>query len=198
MTAAANQPAGWNSAMSAPRRPGMGTSATPNLAGSGPGGTAATPAEHAQFADAVGAGSVKKPTAHSDDVVTGNTAEECINQWRERAKADMKKGGLDAEIERTKKENTPAAQAKAQDDFNAADKKLNDAIAAKNAAAPAPGSPEATRADAAISAARLRRSEADEANRRTQNAATRLPCLERMQANLAGPNPRPDGRTFVT
>jgi hypothetical protein len=188
----------WNEVRFDPARGGDGGGA---LVGSGVAGRARTPGEQAGFASAVGASKNGQPTASGDMVISGDTAEACINAWRERAKREMKTKGLDAEVARTTREATPAAQAAAQARHTRAQRKLDrtraDTAAAQAAAAGgAPGTAEAlARARAAESAAGLRAANATDALRRTQNAAQRLPCLRAMQPGGSN-STNQDGRTF--
>lgn len=186
-----NQPARFNAVQNDPNR---GNNPSAALSGSGPNGQAATAAERAAFAQGVDAKKPKRPSIPRSQIIHGQTAEECINAWRERAKAAMKTSGLDEEIARTQNEATPVAQAAAAANHTAA--QGNVATAQANVAATAPGTPERARAEAAASAARLRAATAREEFQRTQTAAARLPCLRQMQTNLRNGTQNEDGRAF--
>lgn len=187
-----NQVSRFNAVQTDPNR---GNNPSAALSGSGPNGQAATAAERAAFAQGVGANKPKRPSIPRSQIIHGQTAEECINAWRERAKGAMKSSGLDEEIARTQNEATPGAQAAALANHNTA--QANATAAQANVATTAPGTPERARAEAAASAARLRAATAREAYERTQTASARLPCLQRMQTDLRAGNQNDDGRAFT-
>jgi hypothetical protein len=189
----------WNTVRNDPTRGGDGTGA---LAGSGPRGTAATPGEQAAFANAVGVTGNGQPTAPANQVINGTTADECINAWRERAKEEMRTKALDNEVARTAQETTPAAQTAAAKRLRGAEEhraRAERAAAAAQERADRTGTAQdreaRDRAEARLSAARLREATARERQERCQTAAARLPCLRAMQPGGANSTNR-DGRTF--
>lgn len=166
--------------------PGAGASSGAGATGSassagGPGGAAGS-----------GLGSVKSPTCPPDQVVDGNTAAKCINNWRKKAEAQMKKDVADATDENIAASTPPASfpgkhdpppshQAQYQEVL---DQRVRTARAAHNAAKGTPG--------AAATRGALMGASAD------ANEFRRAGCLAEQGARLRGDpgagQPRTQGR----
>jgi len=158
------------------------------------------PAEVERARAAVGAKPVVEPTGVPGGAVTGNTAEECINNWRERAKDAMKAEALDAEIARQsaaarRAAADPALPGRLQAAHAQADARKTSTRAAANAL-PA-GSPERTRAEARAMVASQQEARARERADRYQNpdAAARLRCLQDARAARRSGAANDNGRT---
>jgi hypothetical protein len=186
----------WNNVMA---RPGVNG---PPINGSGPNGTVNpnNPAEVEAARQAIGAKPIQEPT-NPNITVSGNTAEECINAWREKAKQAMQTSALSEEIKKQRAEANRAAAdpnrvATLQARRAAAQAR---ATAAENRAAGLPpGSAARRRAEAEAAAARRRVSQTDDllARNRPPGAQQRLNCLEDARNNIRGKTNNNNGRLW--
>jgi len=188
----------WDNVMA--RRP---ETSGAQVAGSGLGGAVNpnNPAEVERARAAVGAKPIVEPTGVPGGAVTGNTAEECINNWRERAKDAMKAEALDAEIARQsaaarRAAADPGLPGRAANAHAQADAKRTATRAAADALPP--GSPERARAEARAALASQQEARARERADRYRNpdAATRLGCLQDARNARRAGAANDDGRTF--
>jgi hypothetical protein len=200
-----NQRQQWNDSMTAAGQPG---SVLPP--GTGPGGRADinNPAEMKAHADAIGA-KVKEPKAIDGGAVDGQTAEECIDNFRERAKQEMAKSGTETAIKdakQAKKEEiarrmevraATKGEAKATKERDAANARLEEAR--KNGASQA--TQDALQADlarknAAADLAITRKMRAEDAHQASVNADRDIACLEQARARLDSNKGSDRGRAF--